>query len=178
MPPTIPAVFLVLSSTALSMSAAVLSLLVIGLVAARNDIVQARGIHKVVALTPVCFAIPLAVFGAEHLSSPQSLLPLVPPYMPWRMFWVYFVGFALLAASLSIATRHQTRWSGLLFGAMMFLFVAMLHLPGAVASGSRILWTIVVREMSFGGGGWVLAGVAMGREHHRRGRVSSLWAAC
>src|SRR5215831_3499349 len=170
MQPTTPAVFLAFSGTALSMSAAGLSLLVIGLLAARNNIAQARGIDKIVALTPLCFAIPLAVFGAEHLSSPQSLLALVPSYMPWRMFWVYFVGFALIAASLSIATRRHVRWSGLLFGAMMFLFVAMLHLPGAIKAGGRIPWTIVFREMSFGGAGWVLAGIAMGNRD-RQGKV-------
>src|SRR5215471_890000 len=133
------------------MSAAGLALLAIGLLAAKDDIAQARGIDKIVVLTYLCFAIPLAVFGAEHLSSPQALLALVPSYMPWRMFWVYFVGLALIAASLSIATRRQVRWSGLLFGTMMFLFVAMLQLPGAVKTGGRIPWTVVVREMSFGG---------------------------
>jgi len=150
------------SRPALSMSAAGLALLAIGLVAAKNDIVRARGIDKVVALTYLCFAIPLAVFGAEHLASGKLMLNAVPPYMPGRLFWVYFVGFALIAASLSIATKIQVQWSGLLFGMMMLLFVAMLHLPGAVAAGGRIPWTIVVREMSFGGGGWVLAGIAIG----------------
>jgi len=81
--------------------------------------------------------------------------------MPWRLFWAYFVGFALLAASLSIATKTQVRWSGLLFGIMMFLFVAMVHIPRALASPSdRIPWTIVIREMSFAGGAWILAGNA------------------
>jgi uncharacterized membrane protein len=150
------------SRTAFSMSAAVVALLVIGLLAAKNDIAQARGTDKIVALTNVCFAIPLAAFGAEHLSGAKFIMNLVPPYMPWRLFWAYFVGFALIAASLSIATRIQVRWSGLLFGIMMFLFVAMIHFPGAVASGGRIPWTIVFREMSFGSGGWVLAGIAMG----------------
>jgi len=163
MPPTPFAVFLALSGPALSMSAAGLALLAIGLAAAKNDIAQARGIDKVVALTNLCFAFPLAVFGAEHLSSAQALLLGVPPYMPWRMFWVYFVGFALIAASLSIATKRLVRWSALLFGVMMFLFVAMLHLPGAISVGGRIPWTIVFREMSFGSGGWVLAGTAMMR---------------
>lgn len=167
---TILALFLGFSGTALAMSAAGLALLAIGLLAARNNIAKARGIDKIVALTPVCFAIPLAVFGAEHLSSRQSMLPLVPSYMPWRMFWVYFVGFALVAASLSIATKRQVRWSGLLFGAMMFLFVVMLHLPGAVAAGGRLPWTIVVREMSFGGAGWVLAGTAMGGDRGGQGK--------
>jgi uncharacterized membrane protein len=160
--PTILAVFLEFSRPALSMSAAGLALLVIGLLAAKSDIVQARGIDKIVALTYLCFAIPLAVFGAEHLSLGKAMLNAVPSYMPWRLFWVYFVGFALIAASLSIATKIQVRWSGLLFGTMMLLFVAMVHLPGAVTAGGRIPWTIVVREMSFGGAAWVLAGIAMG----------------
>ena len=77
----------------------------IGLLAAKNDIARARGIDKIVALTYLCFAIPLAVFGAEHLSSGKFMVNMVPSYMPWRLFWVYFVGFALIAASLSIATN-------------------------------------------------------------------------
>ena len=144
------------------MSAAGLALLAIGLAAATKDLLQARGIEKAVALTHLCFALPLAVFGAEHLANPQALLALVPRYMPMRMFWVDFVGVALIAASLSIATKIQVRWSGLLFGTMMFLFVAMLHLPGAITTGGRLPWTIVFREMAFGGTGWVLAGSAVG----------------
>ena len=161
MRPNTLAVFFEFSSTAFAMTAAGLALLVIGLWAAKNDIIQARGIDKVVALTHLCFAIPLAAFGAEHLSGGIPLT-MVPSYMPWRSFWLYFVGVALIAASLSIATKIQVRWSGLLVGIMMFLFVTMLHLPGAIRVGGRIPWTVVIREMSFGGGAWVLAGSAMG----------------
>jgi uncharacterized membrane protein len=103
------------------------------------------------------------MFGAEHFALGNSMIGLVPPYMPMRLFWVYLVGVALIVASLSIATKIQVRWSGLLFAIMMFLFVAMIHLPGAIRSGDRIIWTIVIREMCFGGGGLVLAGVAMGQ---------------
>jgi uncharacterized membrane protein YphA (DoxX/SURF4 family) len=68
---------------------------------------------------------------------------------------------------LSIATRIQVRWSGLLFGIAMFSFVAMLMIPGVVASPrDRFAWTFVFRESSFGGGGWMLAGSAM-REQGR-----------
>ncbi|PYX37787.1 MAG: hypothetical protein DMG81_13355, partial [Acidobacteria bacterium] len=129
MQPIILAVFFEFSRTAFSMSAAGVALLVVGLLAAKNEIAQARGLDKIVALTNLCFAIPLAVFGAEHLSAGKFMIDLVPPYMPWRLFWIYFVGFALIAISLSIATRILVRWSGLLFGVMMFLFVAMIHFP-------------------------------------------------
>src|SRR5689334_14219465 len=166
MPPVL-AVFIEFSSPALWMSVAGLAVFVIGLLAAKNDIARARGLDRIVALTNLCFAVPLAVFGAEHFSLGSSMIGLVPPYMPWRLFWIYFVGVALIIASLSIATKIQVRWSGLLFGIMMFLFVALIHLPGAVRSGDRIIWTIVIREMSFGGGGLVLAGIALGQKGNK-----------
>jgi len=161
--PTFIAAFFAFSSPAFWMSVAGLALLVIGLWAARNDIARAHGLDRIVALTSLCFAIPLAVFGAEHFSLGKSMIALVPPYMPLRLSWIYIVGVALIVAALSIATKIQVRWSGLLFAIMMFLFVAMIHLPGAIKSGDRIIWTIVIREMSFGGGGLVLAGTAFGR---------------
>jgi len=149
------------------MCGAGIGLFLIALWVARKDISRARGLDKVVALSNLCFAAPLAVFGAEHLSEARSIMLGVPSYMPWHLFWAYFVGCALLSASLSIATRIQVRWSGLLFGIMMVLFVAMLHVPRALASPhDRFAWTIVIREMSFAGGGWILAGEAM-REHGR-----------
>lgn len=170
MPPIIAAVFEVFSP-AFWMSVAGVALLVIGLWAARNDIADARGLDRIVALTNLCFAIPLAIFGAEHFSLGRSMIALVPPYMPLRLAWIYVVGVALIIASLSIATRTHVRWSGLLFAIMMFLFVAMIHLPGAIKTGDRIIWTIVIRETSFGGGGLVLAGIACGRLSRRGKRL-------
>jgi uncharacterized membrane protein len=159
---TILAVFLEVSRTAISMCSAGIVLFLIALWAAKTAIAQAEGLDKIVLLSNLCFAIPLAVFGAEHLSAAQFIQQGVPSFVPWHLFWAYFVGFALVAASLSIATRIQVRWSGLLFGIMMFLFVAMMDIPGALASpGNRFGWTLLLREMAFGGGGWLLAGAAL-----------------
>jgi uncharacterized membrane protein len=161
-----------ISRTVVSMCAAGLLLFLIGFWAAKADIAQARGLDKVVALSNVCFAAPLAVFGALHLSAVEFIVPMVPSYMPWHLFWAYFFGIALLAASLSIATKIQVRWSGLLFGIAMFSFVAMMDIPGALAnSGNRFGWILLIREMSFGGGGWILAGAAWREQGH--GHVGS-----
>ena len=159
---TILVALLEISRSAVSMCGAGILLFLIALWAAKTDIARAGGLDKIVVLSNLCFAIPLAVFGAEHLSGAKFLMLGVPSYMPWRLFWAYFVGFALLSASLSIATKIQVRWSGLLFGIMMFLFVAMIHFPRAIASPrDRIPWVIVFREMSFAGGAWCLAGNAL-----------------
>jgi hypothetical protein len=148
-----------LSVTAAAMCAAGVALFAIATLATRTrrEFVEARGLDKLVALRRVCVSIPLAVFGALHLSGASFVAPLVPAYMPWRMFWVYGVGCALIAAAVSIATNIAVRWSGLLFGVMMCLFVAQIHLPGALRSGQELLWVIVFRELSFGAAGWILA---------------------
>ncbi len=154
----IPAMLFQVSPTVIAMCSAGVALLLAGGFAAKNEIARARGLDKIAALGDVSFAIPLAVFGALHLFGPDSVLPIVPEYMPWPMFWVYLVGFGLMAASVSIALRIGVRWSGFLFGIMMFLFVAMIHFPGALEQPhNRIIRTIVFRELSFGGAGWLLA---------------------
>jgi len=162
MHPIILATFFEVSRTVVSMCSAGILVFLAALWSAKTDVTRAGGLDKIIALSNLCFAIPLAVFGALHLASVEFVLPIVPSYMPWRLFWAYFVGFALLSASLSIATKIQVRWSGLLLGIMMFLFVALLDIPGALASPrDRFAWTLVIREMSFAAGGWIFAGNAM-----------------
>jgi uncharacterized membrane protein len=159
---TILATFFAFSRTVVSMCGAGILVSLVALWAAKTDIAQARGLDKIVALSNLCFASPLAVFGALHLSSAESLMTMVPSYMPWPLFWAYFFGFALLAASLSIATKILVHWSGMLWGIAMFSFVAMMDIPAALASpGDRFGWTLAIRELMFGSGGWILAGNAM-----------------
>jgi uncharacterized membrane protein len=159
---TVLAIFVGISRIAVAMCSAGLVVFLLAVLAAKNEIAQAHSLEKIVALRNLCVAVPLAVFGALHLFAPQFVKGIVPAYMPWRMFWVYFVGCGLVAASLSIASRIGVRWSGLLFGIMMFLFVAMIHLPGALHDPhNRILVTIVFRESSFGSAGWILAATAI-----------------
>lgn len=162
-PDTLPALlFLEVSRTVVSTCSAAILFFLIALWAAKTDIARASGLDKIGVLSNLCFAIPLAVFGAEHFAAARGIMEGVPKFMPWPLFWTYFVGLALLAASLSIATKIQVRWSGLLFGVMMFLFVAMMDIPGVLADPrNRFSWVLAVREMSFAGGGWLLAGNAM-----------------
>src|SRR5258706_5799980 len=178
MHPTILATLFEISRPAVSMCGAGILLFLIALWAAKSDIARASGLDKIVALSNLCFAIPLAVFGAEHLSGARFIMLAVPSYMPWRLFWAYFVGFALLSASLSIATKIQVRWSGLLFGIMMFLFVVMVHIPRVLASPrDRFAWVIVFREMSFAGGAWILAANTMRGKKSKFIQMGRVWIA-
>jgi uncharacterized membrane protein len=172
MQPTILAIFLALARTSTAMCVAGVLLLLIGAWAARNDFAAARGIDKIAALRNLCFAAPLAIFGALHIFSPDFVKGMVPRYMPGRMFWVYFVGCALIAAAVSIASGVAVRWSGLFVGIMMFMFVAMLYLPSGLRHfDNRFTWTIVFRESSFGAAAWVLAATAKDGWRGQTGRI-------
>jgi hypothetical protein len=78
--------------------------------------------------------------------------------MPGKLFWAYFVGVALIAAALSFIFRVRIRLSATLLGIMIFCFLAMIHLPNAIAGPpSRILWTVAARDSAFGAGAMLLA---------------------
>jgi len=111
--PTILATLLEGSSPVVAMCCAGIALLVIGILAAKNQIAEARGLDKIVALSNACFASPIAVFGALHLFGPQFVQDLVPPYMPWRMFSIIVCAPATLIFSspLPVAPADPTSWS-------------------------------------------------------------------
>jgi uncharacterized membrane protein len=134
-------------------------LALIGLIAARDSVVRARGLDKVLALNPLFLAAPLAAFGMEHFFLAKFIMLMIPSWMPVRLFLAYFVGVALIAAALSIATSVQVRHSALLLGIMFVLFVVMIHIPRVVANHKdRFAWAVAIRELSFAGGVWALAG--------------------
>ncbi|HVT94287.1 MAG TPA: hypothetical protein VHD76_15685 [Bryobacteraceae bacterium] len=136
--------------------------LILGLFAARKRLSLREG--SLASLGRVFVAAPLAVFGAEHIAGAQFVMQIVPPWMPGRLFWTYFVGCALFATSLSFISGRYLRESSALFGLMIFSFVLLLHLPKAVANpGDRFAWIVAIRDSSFALGAWSLTGSQIGR---------------
>jgi uncharacterized membrane protein len=92
----------------------------------------------------------LAVFGTEHLVSANFIVDMVPAWMPGRLFWAYFVGFALLAAATSILFMNRVGLSSWLLGMMFVLFVVVMHLPNAAANPrDRFRWAVALRDLLF-----------------------------
>ncbi|HET9100443.1 MAG TPA: hypothetical protein VFN62_08630 [Acidobacteriaceae bacterium] len=146
-----------LASPVLWMSVAGLAILIIGTVRVRGELTQASGPDKLILLGPTLEAASLAAFGAEHLTTARSLMQLVPVWMPARLFWAYFVGFALIAAALSFALKKHVRLSAPLLAAMFLIFVLTMDGPGVATNPhSRELWTLMFREAAFGAGGLAL----------------------
>ena len=132
--------------------------LVIGLITVKKDFLQKQGLDKIVALGPVFFAAPLAVFGAEHFTATTILAGMVPAWLPGHVFWALFVGACLIAAALSIASGKFAWLASALAGVLILLFVLLIHLPNVApirTPGSP--GSVVLREPAFAGGAFALA---------------------
>jgi|SRR5262249_48421073 len=147
--------------------------LVVGLAAMflRGDWQKARGFDKVILFGPLFYAAPLAAFGTEHFTLTEDIASLIPPWIPWHMFWAYFVGACFIAAALSLVTTIQARLSASLLAVNFFLFVVLMDIPGwAQDPRDRFALTLALRELSFSGGALALAaslgGQARGRGTH------------
>jgi len=140
--------------------------LAVAIAAFWKPVAQASGLDKLRALAPAAYAIPLVVFGADHLSAVKEVMRVVPSWMPGKMFWTIFVGAALILAGFSILLDIQRRLSTTLLGIMFFLFEALMHIPGLIrlaaaghlfAPSQRGLLGVAGRDFAFGCGAFVLA---------------------
>lgn len=133
--------------------------LVAGVMTWRPDAqpVAAREAFGLAAYGPALIAGALAAFAGEHFTAATSLAELVPKWLPARLFIVYLVGAAHLAAALSIVARRYVRWSALGLGVMFALFVLLMDLPAAFAHpANRMDWILAARETTFAMGGVAL----------------------
>jgi uncharacterized membrane protein YphA (DoxX/SURF4 family) len=141
----------------------------IGLVAMllRCDWQKARGIDKLIVFGPLFYAAPIATFGTEHFTQTAGMMSIIPAWIPWHQFWVYFVGTCFIAAAFSLVTRIQALLSASLLALTFFSFVTLMFIPSWVQNPrDRIIFTIVLRETSFSGG--ALAFAAMLTEQERK----------
>jgi uncharacterized membrane protein len=115
--------------------------------------------NKFVAVGPAFVAAALAAFGVEHLVTARGIAQIIPAWIPGHLFWTYLVGIALVAAAVSLALVRYVRLAATLLGIMFLLFVLIIHLPNVIASPKQSLfWVVLLRDLSFGGGAWALAG--------------------
>jgi uncharacterized membrane protein YphA (DoxX/SURF4 family) len=144
--------------------------LAIGLVTIllRGDWQKARGFDKVILFGPLFYAAPLACFGTEHFTLTKIIASLIPAWIPWHLFWAYFVGVCFIAAALSLVTRIHARLAASLLALTFFLFVVLMDAPGwARHPQNRFFLALTLRELSFSGGPLALA-VSLSNEWRER----------
>lgn len=130
----------------------------------RGDWQKARGFDRLILFGPLFYAAPVAAFGTEHFTVTNAITSIVPAWIPWHHFWVYFVGACFIAGGLSLVTGIQARLAASLFALTFFLFVVLMHAPAwAQQPRNRFALAIVLRETSFSGGALALAASLTGQ---------------
>jgi uncharacterized membrane protein len=68
-----------------------------------------------------------------HFRFTGSVTRLLPPWIPWPMFWVRFAGVGLAAGGVGLVVRPVQRPVATLTGLMIFGFFLLVHLPRTIA---------------------------------------------
>lgn len=102
-------------------------------------------------LGKILFVIPMAFFGFGHLANANSLVSLVPDYLPLPLVWVYATGLALILAAVAVVIGKQAKLATQLLGLMLIIFASLVHLPGGL-SGNVQSMSAFFKDIGLAGG--------------------------
>jgi|SRR6185437_7447715 uncharacterized membrane protein len=108
---------------------------------------------------PLFFGIALLIFGVQHFLYAKYIATLIPHWIPFPLFWSYFVGVAFIAGAASILLKIRTRLASSLLGFMFLFWVIFVHAPRVMANPhTETEWTSLFVAMGFCGIFFTLAG--------------------
>ena len=110
----------------------------------------------------ILYALPLIVFGIQHIMYGQFVSTLVPAWIPARLFWAYFVGVAFFAASAILLLNIKRPLAAALLGLMFFTWVVILHAPRIILAMHANEWTSGVVALAMSGGALLLTDKQLG----------------
>ncbi len=106
----------------------------------------------------VLFALPFALFGMMNFFNARAMVPLVP--VPGGVFWIYFTGAAMVAASIGIMTTIYGKWAALGLAVLLLLYVFTIHIPGLRhAAQAPVVMINLLKDLALAGGALTWAGI-------------------
>ncbi|MBG90429.1 MAG: DoxX family protein [Actinobacteria bacterium] len=75
------------------------------------------------------YGVPFIIFGLLHYFHADTMVSMVPTWLPVPMFWVYLVGFCLFIAGLSIVFKHLSALACQLLALLLLTFIITVHMP-------------------------------------------------
>jgi len=89
-------------------------------------------VEKLIPFGRIFFSITMISFGMAHLYYTESISGLVPKWIGMQTFWTYFAAAALISSGVAIILKIFIRPVTLLLAIMLFLWVFLVHIPGAI----------------------------------------------
>ena len=128
-------------------------------------------LEKLIPLGMYPLAIMVIVFGTDHFLNVPLMASMVPAWIPGHVFWTWFAGAALIAAGVAMIVRVKARLAATLLGAMLLIWVLILHIPRAMAdpySGVGGEWTSVFEALAASGVAFILGQTLAERSNQSR----------
>lgn len=122
---------------------------------------------KLISVARYIFALGLVVFCALHIIYAGFIATLISAWIPWKLFWAYFVGFAFLAVAISIFIHRYVRLSASLIGLMFLIWFFILHLPRVIAKVHvEPEWTSMFVVLGFSGVAFLIASTTFNKPNY------------
>jgi uncharacterized membrane protein len=112
--------------------------------------------HSFISLGRWLFVVPFAVFGFLHFGPLEFSLPYVPKWLPAPAFWVYLVGVCFVLFVASVILKKYDKLAAVLLAICLLLFVALVHVPGALSGDFKSVIG-AVRDVTMVGGALMFA---------------------
>jgi uncharacterized membrane protein len=117
---------------------------------------------KLILLGVTLFSLMLMAFGIDHFLYTTGVSRMIPEWIPAGKFWTYFSGVALISSGTAILLRIKPGLAAILAGAMIFLWVVILHFPDAIRTpdmGNSNALTATFHALGFSGIAFMIAGL-------------------
>ena len=82
------------------------------------------------------YATIIVSFSMDHFLYAKNAVDYVPRWIPGHLFWIYFCGIALACSGVAILFQIKMKLAATLLGAMILVWVIILHIPYVVAASS------------------------------------------
>jgi uncharacterized membrane protein len=122
-------------------------------------------LRKVLPFGRIVYSLTIISFSFDHFLYAKEAVGYVPSWVPYPLFWMYFCGIALFCAGIGILLKIRLRLAATLLGAMIFIWVIILHIPKVIASPNDSQSgevTSAMLALAYCGIAWVIAGAKSG----------------
>jgi uncharacterized membrane protein YphA (DoxX/SURF4 family) len=92
-----------------------------------------KWLEKLIPFGRIFFCITMILYGFCHFFYTQPISTLVPNWIPGHIFWTYFAGVALIGLGGAIVFRIRLQNAAMLLGAIILIWLIILHIPLAIA---------------------------------------------
>jgi len=128
-----------------------------------NENTLFRLLGKLIPFGAIVFSITIISFGILHFLFAKDASTLIPAWIPYHMFWIYFAGVALIGSGMGIILKIKTGLMATLLGIMIFIWFISLHIPRVIASPAADMGgevTSAFLALAYSGIAFVIAGAA------------------